>query len=208
MSRLLVLCAHPELRHSRVNAALLRSARALEAADPARIGVRDLYALYPDYTIDVAAEQREVEAAELIVWLHPIHWYAMPALMKLWVDEVLAHGWAYGHGSTALHGKRLWLVASTGGPAHTYGPAGYNRHPFEAYLLPYQQTAALCGLQWQPPLLLHGAHAAGDDEIAAQAARFRERLQAYPDWCTTAADAAAGAQDAEVPDRDRPAHAA
>ena len=41
-------------------------------------------------------EQAALADAELIVWQHPIQWYSMPALMKLWVDEVLAFGWAYG----------------------------------------------------------------------------------------------------------------
>jgi len=33
-------------------------------------------------------------AAKLVVWQHPIHWYGMPPLLKLWLDEVLAFGWA------------------------------------------------------------------------------------------------------------------
>ena len=41
----------------------------------------------------------------------------MPPLQKLWLDEVLRYGWAYGPEGTALRGKDVWLVASTGGPA-------------------------------------------------------------------------------------------
>ena len=48
--------------------------------------------------------------------LHPIQWYSMPALKKLWLDDVLTYGWAYGPGGTALQGKDIWLVATTGGP--------------------------------------------------------------------------------------------
>ena len=47
---ILVLTAHPHLEHSRVNRALMNAASTVARAD-----VRDLYALYPDYLIDVAA---------------------------------------------------------------------------------------------------------------------------------------------------------
>src|SRR5215207_7459756 len=115
---ILVLVAHPELEQSRANRRMLAAVRALQTgAGAGRIAVRDLYALYPDYLIDVAAEQAALAPARLVVWQQPIRWYGMPPLLKLWVDEVLAFGWAYGPGGTALRGKDLWLVASTGGPA-------------------------------------------------------------------------------------------
>ncbi len=179
MAEVLVIAAHPQLEHSRVTRALLQ---ALEAADATRIAVRPLYALYPDYYIDVAAEQAALQAAKLVVWLHPVQWYSMPPLMKLWLDETLAFGWAYGPGGEALRGKDLWLAASTGGPEDSYRPDGYNRYFFDAFLYPYEQTAALVGMRWLPPLVLHGAHRTSDAELATHAALFVQRLQQWPDW--------------------------
>jgi glutathione-regulated potassium-efflux system ancillary protein KefF len=182
-AEILVLVAHPELEQSRANRRMLAAARALQAgAGAGRIAVRDLYALYPDYLIDVAAEQEALASARLVVWQQPIHWYGMPPLLKLWVDDVLAFGWAYGPGGTALRGKDLWLVASTGGPEDSYRPDSYNRYFFDAFLPPYEQTAALCGMRFLPPLMLHGAHKAGLDELAAHAATYAGQLAAYPDW--------------------------
>jgi glutathione-regulated potassium-efflux system ancillary protein KefF len=182
MPDVLVIAAHPSLEHSRVNRTLLDAAKALANRDAACCAVRDLYALYPDYLIDVAAEQASLAHARLVVWLHPVHWYSMPPLMKLWLDEVFSFGWAYGPGGHALHGKDLWLVASTGGPEDSYHPAGYNRYAFDAFLPPYEQTAALAGMRWLPPLLLHGAHRVGDDELATHAAVFAQRLASHPRW--------------------------
>jgi glutathione-regulated potassium-efflux system ancillary protein KefF len=181
--RILLLQAHPDLHASRVNRTLLATARALhgQAAAP-RIEVRDLYALYPDFDLNVAAEQQAAASADLIVWQHPIHWYSMPALMKLWLDQVLTLGWAYGRGGTALAGKDLWLVLSTGAQAHSYQPDGYNRHTFDIFLAPYQQTAALCGLRLLPPLVLHGAHALSEQHLREHAERYQARLCSYPDW--------------------------
>ena len=171
-----VLAAHPHWRESRVNRLLRDTAQGI-----ARVQVCDLYGKYPDYSIDVAAEQARLQAASLVVMLHPIHWYSMPPLMKLWLDEVLTYGWAYG-GGTALAGKDLWLVATTGGAEASYHPQGYNRYFFDAFLPPYEQTAALCGMRFLPPLLFHGAHRASNAEVAAHTNTFQQRLSSYPDW--------------------------
>ena len=195
---ILVLAAHPDLRHSRVNRALMQSVESLT-----NVTVRDLYALYPDHMIDVPAEQALAAQADLIVWLHPIHWYSMPPLMKLWLDEVLTLGWAYGQGGSALRGKDLWLVATTGGTQETYSPQGYNRYFFDAFLPPYEQTATLCGLRFLPPLVLHGAHAVSRQAFEAHVEVYRDRLSTYPDWPEMA-----DLQDCplcDVPARDRPA---
>jgi glutathione-regulated potassium-efflux system ancillary protein KefF len=106
----------------------------------------------------------------------------MPPLMKLWLDEVFAFGWAYGPGGEALRGKDLWLVASTGGPEQSYRPDGYNRYFFDAFLHPYEQTAALVGMRWLPPLVLHGAHRADTTTLAGHAELFAQRLRAWPQW--------------------------
>lgn len=174
---ILLLAAHPDLAHSRVTRAMLSAAQGLS-----NVRVRDLYALYPDYAIDTPAEQEALRDAELLVWLHPLHWYGMPALMKLWVDEVLSVGFAYGQTGHALHGKDLWLVTSAGGSAHSYSADGYNRHPVGDFLLPYAQTAALCGMRFLPPLLLHGAHRASQEQIDTHVDVFRQRLATHPDW--------------------------
>jgi glutathione-regulated potassium-efflux system ancillary protein KefF len=203
MAEILVLAAHPQLEHSRVTRSLMRAAA---FAAPARTEVRDLYALYPDYLVDANAERAALARAQLVVWLHPLHWYAAPPLMKLWLDEVFAFGWAYGPGGRALAGKALWLVTSTGGPESSYHPTGYNRYFLDAFLHPQEQTAALTHMRWLPPLVLHGAHRIDDEALAAHAQLFSDRLATWPDWpemaeaddtppCDVPADARPSAQD-------------
>jgi len=181
-AEVLVLVAHPQMEQSRVNRRLMRAAGEVAATSRGRVEVRDLYALYPDYLIDVVAEQALLARAKLIVWQHPVHWYSMPPLMKLWLDEVFAFGWAYGPGGQALRGKDLWLAASTGGTEEAYRPSGHNRYFFDDFLHPYEQTAALAGMRWLPPLVLHGAHRVGDAMLAEHAERLLQRLQQWPDW--------------------------
>lgn len=194
MADTVVIAAHPQLQHSHVTRAMIEAARHTPGVE-----LRELYARYPDYLVDVRAEQAALAAARLVVWLHPIQWYSMPPLAKLWLDEVFEFGWAYGPRGDALRGKDLWLVTSTGGTEAAYHPAGHNRHFFDDFLIPYEQSAALTGMRWLPPLVLHGAHRVSDAELAAHAALFADRLARYPDWpelaalepetgCTVAAD--------------------
>jgi glutathione-regulated potassium-efflux system ancillary protein KefF len=194
---ILLLAAHPNWRESRVNRHLLAAAKRVP-----RVTVHDLYASYPDYDIDVPAEQGRLAAASLVVLLHPVQWYSMPALQKLWLDDVLQYGWAYGPQGQALLGKDLWLAATTGGSEHSYRPQGYNRHFFDAFLPPYEQTAALCGMRFLPPFLLHGARRASDQEVVDHVAVFEDRLRSYPRWPEIDELPACPASD--VPRGDRP----
>ena len=193
---IVVVAAHPHLEHSRVNRLLMRAAGALPQAE-----VRDLYALYPDYLVDVAAEQAALRDARLLVWLQPLHWYGMTPLLKLWVDEVFAFRWAYGPGGRALAGRDLWLVTSTGGSEAAYHPHGVNRYFFDAFMPPYEQTAQLCGMRFLPPLVLHGAHRANDAELEAHGALFAQRLASYPDWPELDAIDACDVRDVAAQDR-------
>ena len=170
-SSVLVLFAHPAPEGSRVNRALVEALRELEG-----VTFHDLYAAYPDFAVDVQREQALLLAHDFIVLQHPFRWYSGPALLKEWMDQVLAHGWAYGQGGTQLQGKQLWQVLSTGGPAEAYRPEGYNRFPMETLLTPFEQTARLCGMHWLPPLIFHGAHKCTPDQITVHAQDYRARL--------------------------------
>jgi glutathione-regulated potassium-efflux system ancillary protein KefF len=175
MADVLVLVAHPDIARSRVNRALLAQARLLPSED---VEVRDLYALYPDYVIDIEAEQAALANARAVVWVHPVQWYSMPALMKLWVDDVLAFRWAYGPDGRALVGKCLWLVVSTGGTVQSYADAGSNRQAFESFLPAYRQTAELVGMRFLEPQVFYGAHKAEAHAVHEHAHAFAQRLLA------------------------------
>lgn len=114
-----VIYAHPYPDRSRANRVLFDAVRALPGVD-----ARAIYDLYPDFDIDIEAEQAALMAAHTVVWQHPVYWYTAPALMKLWFEKVLAHDWAYGAKGRALVGKRCLWVVTTGGDASSYGEGG------------------------------------------------------------------------------------
>ncbi|MCX3060158.1 NAD(P)H-dependent oxidoreductase [Streptomyces beihaiensis] len=169
----LVLLAHPHLDSSRINAALAGAARDCPTAL-----VHDLYAACPDGHIDVEREQRLLEEHNTIVLQFPFYWYSVPPLLKQWMDEVLLEGYAYGHGGDALHGKTLQVVTTTGGPAASYRPAGYNRFSAVDLLLPLDATAHLIGMDYPDPLIFHGVRTWSDGDVRAAAARYRAFLDA------------------------------
>lgn len=169
----LVVAAHPYPDRSRANRALSAAIAGLPGVE-----VRSLYDLYPDFSIDVEAERVALGRATVLVWQHPIYWYAAPALLKLWFEKVLGLGWAYGPGGTALRGKRCLWVATTGGDAAGYSAEGMHQHVFSAFVPVMQQTAQFCGMTWLEPLVVHGAHKISEAELAERAAAYRARIEA------------------------------
>ncbi len=172
-ARVLVIFAHPAFQKSRAHA------RLLQALPKAReITFHDLYEAYPDFQIDVPAEQARLLAHDTIVFQHPFYWYSCPALLKEWLDLVLEFGFAYGPGGVALRGKS-WLTAlTTGGAASAYSRNGANYFTMDELLAPFRQTAALCGMNWLPPYIVHGAISASDEALAGHADHYIKMLEA------------------------------
>lgn len=173
---ILVLQAHPYPDRSRANRVLGRSIEGLPG-----VAIRSLYDLYPDFAIDVEEEQRALSGCSVVVWQHPLYWYAAPALLKLWFEKVLTLGWAYGKGGRALAGKRCLWVTTTGAGADAYAPEGAHQHPFEAFVPVMRQTAQFCGMIWLDPIIVHHAHHLTPEELDEHGARYRSRLQALLD---------------------------
>ena len=166
----LVMFAHPALERARLGPAMAEVA----AAAPGVV-FRDLYELYPDFTIDVAAEQAAVRSARALVLQFPFYWYSTPALMKEWLDLVLTHGFAYGARGRALEGKLFACAITTGGPQDPDPANTDERFGVEDYLRPLQQTARLCGMRWKKPFVVHGS------TIRTDAARDKA-AQRYAAW--------------------------
>lgn len=163
--------AHPYPDRSRANQRLLGAVRDLDGLD-----LRSLYDTYPDFDIDVPSEQAALERARVVVFQHPIYWYSVPGLLKHWFDRVLVRGFAYGEGGVALRGKRCLWVTTTGGDDAAFSPQGIHGHPFRDFEPVVEQTARFCGMRWEPPLVLHGAHHVSDDALDEEAKRYRLRL--------------------------------
>jgi glutathione-regulated potassium-efflux system ancillary protein KefG len=196
MPRVLVLFAHPALEKSRVNRQLAAALR-----DAPGLTFHDLYEHYPDFDIDVPREQHLLLDHDLIVLQHPFYWYSTPPLLKQWIDLVLEHGWAYGRTGTRLRGKQWLHAITTGGQETAYQPGGHNRFTIRQLLAPLEQTAHLCGLEFLPPIVVHGTHRMDEAQIAEAARQYRALLLALRDGTLDLAAARDWARLNAHPDR-------
>ena len=176
MKKILILFAHPALHKSKINNVLIETV----LHEPG-ITVNNLYEKYPDFYIDIIAEQQLLLEHDIIVWQHPFYWYSGPALLKEWFDLVLQHGFAYGEKGRRLEGKMAINVITTGGRREIYAAQGRNHFTMNEFLVPFKQSATLCRMQYIAPFVVHGAHTIQPTEIAVEAARYKQLLQMLRD---------------------------
>jgi NAD(P)H dehydrogenase (quinone) len=78
---------------------------------------------------DVVAEQARIDRADALVLVFPVYWWAMPGLLKGWIDRVFSNGWAYDDTSGKVVKKLghlpVHLVGIGGADAGTYERHGY-----------------------------------------------------------------------------------
>lgn len=170
--KVLVIFAHPNHDSSVTNRAMRETISAMP-----HVTIHDLYAHYPDFSIQIKQEQKLVEQHDVIVFQHPFYWYSAPALIKEWIDLVLEHGWAYGEGGTKLHGKYWQQAITTGGPQNAYQRDGYNHFSINEFLRPFEQSAHLCGLHYLKPFVIHGVRSLSDEELKKQCALYKTNIE-------------------------------
>jgi len=174
--KILILFAHPALHKSNINRHLIDGLDKIEG-----VTFHDLYEVYPDYDIDIKAEQKLLTEHDCIIFHHPMYWYSMPALLKEWMDLVLSHGWAYGSEGTALKGKLFLSVLTTGGPRQAFLPTGLHKHTVNELLVPLDLTVRRCGMIGLPPFVIHGTYAMEFEELNMLKDKYRMLLKLIAD---------------------------
>lgn len=174
MSNVLIVAGHPDPKGSIANKEIVAK---LAEQLPGSV-VDDLGTLYPDYRIDVAAEQAKLEAADVVVLDFPVYWYAMPSLLQKWVEDVFTYGWAYGSTGDKLHGKKLVVSLTAGAPGELYTREGALGHTIEDFFPSTLCTAGLTGLEFKGFVFTGGlGHQAGnEDDLRAKADEHAERV--------------------------------
>ena len=140
-------------------------------------------------TEDVRAEHEKLMWADAVIFQFPLWWFAMPAIMKGWVDRVYAHGFAYGvgehsdtrwgdrYGEGVFAGKRAMLVVTAGGWASHYAPRGING-PIDDLLFPINHGILhYPGFSVLPPFVAYRVDRLDDAGFAVVSAALRERMR-------------------------------
>lgn len=139
-------------------------------------------------THDVVAEQEKLLWADTIIFQFPLWWYAMPAILKGWVDRVFTYHFAYGvgehsetrygdrFGEGTLAGRRALLSVTAGGPRSHYADRGING-PIDDLLFPIHHGILYYpGLEVLPPFVLYGTDRTTDEDYPGIAEAWKERL--------------------------------
>ncbi|HEX4708978.1 NAD(P)H-dependent oxidoreductase [Phenylobacterium sp.] len=140
-------------------------------------------------TPDVSAEIEKLRWADALILQFPIWWYAMPAILKGWVDRVFAYGFAYGvgehsdkwwgdrFGQGTLVGKRAMLIVTTGGWEEHYGARGING-PIDDLLFPINHGILYYpGYDVLPPFVAYRVDGLDAGGFEPTAERLRERMR-------------------------------
>lgn len=115
------------------------------------VEIRPIQQLYPDYKIDVKAEQEALLRHQTIVFQYPFYWYNMPAILKHWFDVVFAYQFAYGSQGNKLKGKNFIPSFTVGGPATQYHTLGEHHFRVYEFCKNLEQTAYYAQMNYIDP---------------------------------------------------------
>lgn len=169
MAKVLLVTGHSYQDYSVANKEIVKQ---LQAAVPG-LEVDNLAALYPDFQIDVKAEQEKLLNADVIIVQSPLFWYSMSALTLRWWEEVFAHGWAYGSEGTALKGKKIVFGITAGAPTEVYASNAMGITDKEI-LNRFKVSATFCNMEYLGGKLTGGLLNAGTGVLTDEASKAIE----------------------------------
>ncbi len=104
---------------------------------------------YAPPTEDVRAYQERIQKAQALVFVFPVWWFGLPAILKGFIDRVFQENWAYRFTSSGVakgllrHEKAL-VISSAGASAALYKTFGFGK-PIEKVL--GRWTLKVCGIK-------------------------------------------------------------
>jgi len=144
------------------------------------------------FSPDIVGEIQKIQAAEMLLFVAPVWWLGVPAILKGWFDRVLAMGVAWDGGKIyeqgLMRGKQAMVIAAAGGPAEFYQASGRYKTSPEQVLQPINHgILAFCGLNVHEPYV--ALNVLGADEAARtkmlQELQYRlEHMLDSPQWLT------------------------
>ena len=137
MDNILIVSGHTDLNDSVANRLIIDELK--NAFPNAEFSI--LSELYPNFEIDVKAEQEKLVKADIVVLQFPVFWYSMPSIMHRWIELVFVHGFSHGSKGDALKGKILI-------PSFTFGAS--EDYPIDEIVMQQiKEIAALCQFNLQ-----------------------------------------------------------
>jgi NAD(P)H dehydrogenase (quinone) len=131
---------------------------------------------------DIKEEMEKVKWADLLIFQFPIYFTSMPAIMKGWIDRVLAPGFGFNPVTNSAYdtglfkGKSAMLVTTTGAPKEMYSEGGahgdLNKH-LEAIT---HCIFEYMGMKVLPSHIIYEASSMSKQRGAEELEKYRQRL--------------------------------
>ncbi|WCT12454.1 NAD(P)H-dependent oxidoreductase [Mucilaginibacter jinjuensis] len=132
------------------------------------------------FSAEIAAEQEKVEWCNLMIFQFPLWWFALPAILKGWVDRVFAMGRFYNNGriydNGVFKGKKAMLSLTTGGPEKNYNKDLYGE--MESILKPiHRGIFEFTGWTVLRPQVVYAVERQSVEELAGELEMWKDRLE-------------------------------
>jgi len=132
---------------------------------------------------DILAEMEKIKWADLLIFQFPIYFTSMPAIMKGWIDRVLAPGFGFNpitksaYETGLLKGKSAMIVTTTGASQEWYSEGGehgdLNKHLESVTHCVFEYM----GMQVLPSHIIYEVSGFSKEKGAEELEKYRQRLR-------------------------------
>ncbi|GAX04734.1 NADPH-quinone reductase [Secundilactobacillus pentosiphilus] len=154
----LVVVGHPQIEDSSTQQFLKEAAKLPDVTWHSLTG----------FDVNVTAEQTLIEQADRLVLQFPLYWYAAPAILKNWLDQVLTRQFAYPGATGGLIGKELGTVVTLGSPARNFAAGASEGYSLSQVMTPFQALAHKLQMSFLPTFAV--------DQFGYQSDEMKARL--------------------------------
>lgn len=134
------------------------------------------------FSPDIKEEMEKVKWADLLIFQFPIYFTAMPAIMKGWIDRVLAPGFGFNPVTNSAYdtglfkGKSAMLAFTTGAPKEMYSEGGAHGDIHKHLESVTHCVFEYMGMGVLPSFIIYEASAMKRERGAEELERYKKRI--------------------------------
>lgn len=133
------------------------------------------------FSEEIAREQARVAEADLLVFQFPLWWGGVPAVVKGWIERVMAYGFAYADGlrfeAGVFRGRRAMVSMTTGGLPQRFGRgAAYGELEDQVLWQLQHLVLEYMGYELERPFVAYGVPRVDAARRVAYLDEFADRL--------------------------------